>query len=67
MNPPIPLNIIKIEEAHHLSIHTPHMPPSIDKMNINERTIDLDLVGNIYEAIKFAEEDAGEANINMNT
>lgn len=65
--PAIPLKIIREDAAHHLSTHTPHIPPNIDNMKINERTIDRDLVGNIYEAIKFAEEEAGEANMNIKT
>ena len=36
------------------------------KININERIIERVEVGNIYEAIRFAEDAAGELNMNMN-
>ena len=36
------------------------------KININERIIERVDGGNIYEAIRFAEDAAGELNMNMN-
>ena len=43
------------------------MPPSIDTTNMTNRTIVRDAVGKTSEAIRLAEELAGEANKNMST
>lgn len=40
----------------------PAIPPLIDKMNITNMISVLDEVGKIYEAIKLADDEAGEAN-----
>jgi hypothetical protein len=56
---------MKIEPIQTVSIHTPIMPPNIPIMNIKKRTKVLDEVGNIYEAIKLADEPAGEVKKNM--
>lgn len=47
-----------------LSNHTPTEPPSIDTMNMTNNIMVLEEVGNIYEAIRLAEEPAGEAKTN---
>ena len=39
----------------------PAMPPLIDKMNMTNMISVLDDVGKIYEAIKLADDEAGEA------
>jgi len=45
-----------------LSNQTPQIPPSIDTMNITKSTMVLEDVGNTSEAIRLAEEPAGDAN-----
>ena len=59
--PRIPDSTISIEATMWLSNHTPTDPPSIETINITNNMIVLEEVGNIYEAIKFAEELAGDA------
>lgn len=56
---------MKILPIQTVSIHTPIMPPIIPTINIKKRINVLDEVGNIYDAIKLADEPAGEVKKNM--
>lgn len=56
---------MKILPIQTVSIHTPIMPPIIPTINIKKRIKVLDEVGNIYDAIKLADEPAGEVKKNM--
>lgn len=65
----MPAKIMRIEDIMQLSNHTPKIPPIIEITNITKSMIVREEVGNTYEAIKLAEEEAGEAkrnNIMMN-
>ena len=53
------------DPSHTVSTHTPIMPPTIPTMNIKNSTSVLDEVGKIYDAIRFAEDPAGDVNTNM--
>jgi len=46
-------------------IHIPTIPPHIPIMNIRNSMIVLDEVGNIYEAIRLADDPAGAVKQNM--
>jgi hypothetical protein len=45
----------------------PAIPPSIELMNMTKRRMVLEAVGKISDAMRLAEEDAGEANTKANT
>ena len=63
----IPATTIKMEAKTYWSTQTPHTPPSIEIMNMMKRTIVREDVGNTSEAIRFAEDAAGDANIKSMT
>ncbi len=63
--PIIPAITINIDPIQTVSIHTPIIPPTIPIMNIINNTKVRDDVGNIYDAIKFADEPAGDVKKNI--
>lgn len=63
----IPAATIKMEAKMYWSTHTPHTPPSIEMMNMMKRTIVREDVGKTSEAIRFAEDEAGDANMKSMT
>ena len=63
--PNIPAMIIKILPIQTVSIHTPMIPPTIPIINMRKRIKVLDEVGNIYDAIKLADDPAGDVKKNM--
>ena len=65
MYPKIPARIIKMLPIHTVSIQTPIIPPIIPIMNIKNKINVLEDVGNISEAIKLADEPAGDVKKNM--
>ena len=56
---------MKMLPIHTVSIQTPMIPPTIPIINIKKRINVLEDVGNIYEAIKLADEPAGDVKKNM--
>jgi hypothetical protein len=64
-NPTIPAMIIKMDPSHTVSTQTPIIPPTMLIMNMINNTSVLDEVGNISEAMRLAEEPAGEVKMNM--
>ena len=64
-NPRTPATIIKIDPNHTVSTQTPIIPPTMPIMNIINRTKVLEEVGNISEAMRLAEDPAGEVKMNM--
>jgi hypothetical protein len=63
--PNIPAMIMKILPIQTVSIQTPIIPPTIPIINIKKRMSVLDDVGNIYDAIKLADEPAGDVKKNI--
>ena len=63
--PNIPAMIIKILPIQTVSIHTPMIPPTIPIINMRKRIKVLDEVGNIYDAIRLADDPAGDVKKNM--
>lgn len=63
--PSIPAIIIKILPIQMVSIHTPMIPPIMPTINIKKRIKVLDEVGKIYDAMRLADEPAGEVKKNM--
>lgn len=63
--PMIPAAIINMLPIHTVSIQTPIIPPTIPIINIRNNIKVLDEVGKISEAIKFADEPAGDVKKNI--
>lgn len=59
----MPTRIIRMEAMMWLSNQTPIEPPSMDTMNITKSMRVREEVGKISEAMRLAEEPAGEAKI----
>ena len=51
--------------SHTVSTHTPAIPPNIPTVNIMKRMRVLEFVGKISEAIRLADDPAGEVKKNM--
>lgn len=65
MYPAIPDNIISDAPTQYWFTQTPHIPPNILMMKIIQSAKVRAYVGKIYEAIKFADEAAGEVKKNI--